>query len=143
MLDAVAAQAALAVGDDQAVLSALGTKSDVDTLLFALDQAARRRLKRAIKPAIALLTHGERQVADRAIGTLVRLRAREAVKALTRVAKFRDARRMAQLIDAIGMIGGEEAKQYLEFVAQGHAYPVIRDQARAALDRMKSAQKKP
>jgi hypothetical protein len=136
----VAAQAELLRAGDDALLAAFDKteNAEPERLVFIVELVARRKLKKAVPKLIVLLKHRDRRVADRSIGALMRLRAREAIKPLTRLAKFRDARRLAQVIDAIAAIGGEEAKQFLEFVAEGHAHPVIRNQARAALASMKA-----
>ena len=46
-------------------------------------------------------------------------------------------------MDAISLIGGNEARDYLSFVAQSHDDPEIRELARAAAERMLRSAAKP
>ena len=73
---------------------------------------------------------------DAALGALVTLRERGAVKVLAKSRQMRDAREMRKLLDAIASLGGGEAQEYLAFVAETHDDEEIRGMAKAALDRM-------
>jgi HEAT repeat protein len=85
---------------------------------------------------LELLASPDPSIRDGAIGTLAELRDPRAVKPLTELARFGDHDMMRRIIDAIAAIGGEEARAYLQFVADGHDHPVIRDLARQALERL-------
>jgi hypothetical protein len=128
-------QAELALGSKEHLVKALETAKDHQRLLTAIDIVALRRARKAVPRLIALLKHRDQRISDRAIGALVALGDRSAVKPLTRLAKFEDTEKLAKLIDGIGALGGAEAKSYLEFVAGGHPDADIRDLAAEALRR--------
>jgi hypothetical protein len=46
---------------------------------------------------------------------------------------------MMKILDAIASIGGDEARDYLAFVAQSHDDQEIRDVAKAASERLQRA----
>jgi hypothetical protein len=82
---------------------------------------------------IKLLKGDDRDGRDRAIGALAEIGDRRAVRPLTEVARFRDLGDLPKVLDALAMIGGDEARSYLEFVASGHDSSEIRDLAKQAL----------
>jgi hypothetical protein len=129
-------QAKLWVGAEAALVAALGA-TDPDKVLSAIEICALRKSKQTVPRLIGLLGHKDRRVADRSIGALVLIGDRRAVKPLTKLAKFRDSARVAQLIDGIGSLGGEDARAFLEFVADGHRNSTVRNMARQALARLK------
>jgi hypothetical protein len=133
----IAYQARLVVGDEAALVRALAQEKEAARLAAAVEIAAVRRVKRTVPALIKLLTHRDARVADRAIGALVAIGDRRAVKPLTRLSKFSDTEKMAKLIDGIGSLGGSEAKEFLEFVESGHEDADIRNLAAEALERMK------
>ena len=49
---------------------------------------------------------------------------------------MRDRREMRKILDAIALLGGDEAADYLGFVADGHEDPEIRALATAARQRL-------
>lgn len=106
-------------------------------LLAALEIAAHRRLAEAVEPAIALLRHSDPAVADRAVGALVAIGDRRAVRPITEAVRFEDTARLAKILDGVAALGGIEAREYLQFVASGHEDADIRSLAREALERMK------
>jgi len=95
-----------------------------------------RHLVGALPRLVELLQSPDELVRDGAIGALVALRDRRAVKPLTQLAEFKDLDLMRRIIDAVGAIGGDEAHDYLELVATGHQVPIIRELAQQALARM-------
>ena len=122
-------------GDEAAVREALaGSDPELRSLAFAV--AGERRLTALVPRLIELLHAEDPALRDGAIGALAELRDPRAVKPMTELAKFGDHDMMRRIIDAIGAIGGEDARAYLQFVADGHEHPVIRDLARQALDRL-------
>jgi len=135
-------QAELAVGPPDKLVRALtAQQQETSRLIAAEDLAAARQLKEAVPALIQLLRHKDESVADRAIGSLVAIGDRRAVKPLTQLSEFRDTARMAKVLDAIGALGGEEARDYLEFVSTGHEDADIRNLASEALERMKRGTK--
>jgi len=116
-----------------AVLSAPG-----DLRLEAIRVAAARRLGAEVPTLIALLSDDEETIRDAALGALVELRDPRAVPALTKTRSMQDSREMRKIIDALGVLGGQEAVDYLSFVAEAHEDEEIRNMAKAALLRHKS-----
>ena len=71
-------------------------------------------------------------VRDAALGSLIQLGDRRAVSVLTRSRSLRDSREMRKILDAVSVLGGEEALDYLSFVADSHDDEEVRDLAKAA-----------
>ena len=76
--------------------------------------------------------------ATRAIGALRTIGDTRAVQPLTEVARFRDLADLPKVLDALALIGGDEARAYLEFVATGHDNVEIRDLAKEALGHLET-----
>ena len=95
-----------------------------------------KRLRAAVPRLLVMLKSDDELVRDGAIGALVALREPLAVKTLTELAEFRNLDMMRRIIDAIGGIGGDDARAYLELVATGHEVPAVRDLAAGALSRL-------
>jgi hypothetical protein len=132
---ALAARERVRLGSPAEVIAALD-HADADVRSEALRAVARRRLTEAIPRLIELLGHADVDVRDGALGALVEVRAEAAVKPLVEGVEFSDVEMMRRIIDAVGQIGGDEARAYLEFVASGHAEPTLRALAQAALERL-------
>jgi hypothetical protein len=137
VLDDLAFQARLAVAAPAALARALGQEKSPQRLAAAIEIAALRRARETVAPLIALLEDERPEIADRAIGALVEIGDRRAVKALAKAANFSDTARLAKVIDAVGTLGGDEAASYLEFVVSGNEDADIRNLAREALERMR------
>ena len=58
------------------------------------------------------------------------MRDRRAVRELTQSRSLRDRREMRKIIEAISILGGQEADEYLSFVAATHDDDEIRDRGR-------------
>lgn len=136
LVDDVAFQGRLAVAPAQLFVEALSETKDSARLAAAVEIAGVRKLKPTVPSLIRLLQHKDEQISDRAIGALVAIGDRAAVKPFTRLAGFQDTARLAKVLDAIGSLGGQEAKDYLEFVSTGHEDADIRNLASEALERM-------
>lgn len=141
VLNDLSYQARLTVGSERGLVNALKVK-DLHRLAVTVEIAAVRRARQTVPALIKLLKHEDERVSDRVIGALVAIGDRRAVKPLTGLSKFRDTARMAKILDAIGALGGKEAKEYLEFVASGHEDADIRNMATEALERMKRRETK-
>ena len=122
-------------GDEAAVMMALES-SDPSLRQVALGVIAERQMRSAVPRLLELLKSKDELTRDGAIGALVALREPRAVPVLTELAEFRDLDLMRRVIDAIGAIGGDEARAYLELVASGHDVPAVRDLAADALRRL-------
>ena len=135
LLQLYGARQRLWVGDGHAVASALAA-SDSDLRVEAIRVVAARQLREQVPKLVQLLDDEEEGVRDAALGALVTLRERSAVKVLAKSRQMRDAREMRKLLDAIASLGGSEAQEYLAFVAETHDDEEIRSMAKAALDRI-------
>lgn len=112
--------------------------SDAGTALReeAIRQVGVRRLADEAPRLLTLLDDPDEATRDAALGALIALRDRRAVAKLTRDRSLRDRHEMLKILDAIALIGGDEADEYLAFVADSHDDPDIRQAAREARDRM-------
>jgi hypothetical protein len=102
----------------------------------AIRVVGERKLTSEADTLLKLLDHPEESVRDAALGALVELKDRRAVGVLAAQRSMRDRREMRKILDAIAVLGGDEAAEYLAFVAEGHDDPEIREIAAAARSRM-------
>jgi hypothetical protein len=120
-------------GADPTALNAALDGADEDLRLEALRVAGERRERTVVPAVIRLLKNEDRDVRDRAVGTLAAIGDPRAVRPLTEVARFRDLGDLPMVLDALATIGGEEARAYLEFVASGHENTEMRELAKKSL----------
>ena len=85
---------------------------------------------------LKLLGDDDESVRDAALGALIAMRDRRAVRELTQSRSLRDRREMRKIIEAISILGGQEADEYLSFVAATHDDDEIRAEAAAARTRL-------
>jgi hypothetical protein len=112
-------------------------KTDAGELrLEALRAVGERKLTAAAPDLLKLLEDEDESVRDAALGALVELRDRRAVSVLAGQRSMRDRREMRKILDAISVLGGPEASEYLGFVADGHDDPEIRAMAAQARQRL-------
>jgi hypothetical protein len=109
----------------------------------AIRAIGERRIAAEAPTLLALLNAPDEPIRDAALGALILLRDQRAVTQLTRDRSFHDRREMFKIMDAISLIGGDEARDYLAFVAQSHDDQEVRELARAASDRMRRDAAKP
>jgi hypothetical protein len=95
-----------------------------------------RQLRDEVPTLLKLLSADEEPIRDAALGALIAMRDRRAVRELTQSRSLRDRREMRKIIEAISVIGGQEADEYLSFVAATHDDDEIRADAAAARARM-------
>ena len=122
-------------GSPREIASALKS-TDNELRVEALGIVAARDLRDEVPTVLRLLSDEDENVRDAALGTLVALRERGAVKVLAASRQMRDAREMRKILDAIATLGGREAQEYLSFVAETHDDEEIRDMAKEALERL-------
>jgi hypothetical protein len=135
LLLAYVARQKLWEGNAPEIASALGS-NDNELRVEVLRIVAARNLRDLIPTVLRLLSDEDENVRDAALGTLVALRERDAVKVLAASRHMRDAREMRKILDAIATLGGREAQEYLSFVAETHDDEEIRDMAKEALERL-------
>jgi hypothetical protein len=128
-------QVGLLLGDSARLVRAL---SDADPRIrdAAMRIAGIRRERKAVPRLLELLHHSEERVSDAAIGALIAIGDRRAVRPLCERFGMGDVRGLAKVIDGIASLGGDEAQAYLELLGSGHDHPEIRAMSRAALERM-------
>jgi len=102
----------------------------------AIRVVGERQLRDEAPTLLKLLNDDDETIRDAALGSLIALRDRRAVSELTRTRSLRDRREMRKIIEAISVIGGQEADEYLSFVAATHDDDEIRAEAAAARARM-------
>jgi hypothetical protein len=110
--------------------------SDNDLRVEAMRIVIARSLREEIPTVLRLLSDEDENVRDAALGALVALRERSAVKVLAGSRQMRDAREMRKILDAIATLGGREAQEYLSFVAETHDDEEIRRMAKEAMERL-------
>ncbi len=129
----------LRIAQDSDVLKTLES-GQADDIVWALSIVRERRLASAVDVSIQLLGSANPEIQDEAFRTLVALRDRRAVDALTKYADFKNPERMHSVIEALSVLGGADALEFLDFVATGHPKLPIR---KHALEAQKRLQQKP
>jgi hypothetical protein len=102
----------------------------------AIRVAGERKLAQEVPTLLALLNDPDESIRDAALGSLIQIGDRRAVSELTRTRSLRDRREMRKIIEAIATLGGQEALDYLSFVAESHDDEEIRSEAAAAKARV-------
>jgi hypothetical protein len=102
----------------------------------AIRAVGERKLREEVPTLLKLLSDPDERTRDAALGSLIALGDRRAVSELTRTRSLRDRHEMRKMIEAIAILGGQEADQYLSFVAATHDDDEIRAEAAAARARL-------
>ena len=102
----------------------------------AIRVVGERKLRDEVPTLLRLLSDPDERTRDAALGALIALGDRRAVSELTRTRSLRDRHEMRKIIEAIAILGGQEADQYLSFVAATHDDDEIRAAAATARTRM-------
>lgn len=108
-----------------------------ETRIEAIRAVSERRLTAETPTLLRLLTDEDESVRDAALGALVELREQKAVTEIAKQRSMRDRREMRKILDAMATLGGQEAMDYLSFVADAHEDEDIRAMAKKALERAK------
>ena len=140
LLDGYVVRRRLQDGTPAAVHAAL-TADGGELRQEAIRAVGERRLHDEAPLLLKLLNDPDEPTRDAALGALIALGDRRAVTELTRTRSLRDRREMRKIIEAIAMLGGDEADDYLSFVAATHDDDEIRAEAataRARLQRRKA-----
>ncbi len=122
-------------GGDPAVLTGLDS-GDPDVALWSLELVADRKLKGGFDRALALLEHKDAGVRAAALRALVALKDPRAVGRLAKMANFSNPEELRMVVEAVSAIGGDEAAEFLEYVATGHSDADLRNRAREGLERI-------
>jgi hypothetical protein len=116
----------------RAALSADGGELRVE----AIRAIGERHLASEAPKLLALLDDPDEPTRDAALGALLALNDRRAVGVLTRSRSLRDRHELRKIIEAVSILGGDEADDYLSFVAGSHEDEEIRVEAAAARARL-------
>lgn len=134
------------LGSPSAQLRAvLGDKKAAgDVRGVAAQLLAARRESAAVPALIELLNEKDQPsgLRDQAIGALVELGDRRAVRPLLDSARFNDEIEMGKVVEAVAALGGPEARSYLQFVAASHSEPRIKEEATAALKHLEQREQR-
>jgi hypothetical protein len=109
----------------------------------AIRVATARKLTDEVPTLVSLLSDDDEEIRDAALGALVELRDRRAIPALTKTKSMKDRRELRKIIDALATLGGQEAADYLSFVADAHEDEEVRRIAKTALERLNAATRHP
>jgi hypothetical protein len=135
LIDGYVARRQLQSGPPSAVHAAL--EADGGELREeAIRAVGARKLRGEVPALLKLLGDPDEPTRDAALGALIALHERRAVSELTRTRSLRDRREMRKIIEAISILGGQEADDYLSFVAATHDDDEIRAEAAAARARL-------
>ena len=102
----------------------------------AIRVAGQRQLRQEAPRLLDFLTNDDEAIRDAALGALIAMKDARAVAVLTKSRSLRDRREMRKIIEAIAVLGGDEALDYLSFVAETHDDEEIRTQAGEARTRL-------
>lgn len=141
LLRAYVARQRLWSANEPAIAQAL-MSADGDLRLEAVRIVGARKLTAQLPTVIRLLSDGDEATRDAALGAVVALGDRSAIKALADSRQMRDSYEMSKVVDGVASLGGQEARDYLSFVADTHDDPDIRKMAQAALMRLKMREAK-
>ncbi|HEY8143339.1 MAG TPA: HEAT repeat domain-containing protein [Kofleriaceae bacterium] len=122
-------------GDDAAVLAELDAL-DPDAVLWGLELVADRKLGAAFERALSLLKAKDAGVRAAALRALVALKDPRAVEPLAKMANFSNPEELKMVVEAVSAIGGDDAAEFLEYVATGHSDADLRSRAREGLERI-------
>jgi HEAT repeat protein len=135
LVESVAARRRLQDGAPSAVHAALVADGG-ELREEAIRIVGERGLRDEVPTLLKLLGSDDESVRDAALGALIAMRERRAVRELTESRSLRDRREMRKIIEAISILGGQEADEYLSFVAATHDDDEIRTEAAAARARL-------
>jgi hypothetical protein len=135
LLDAFTTRRRLRQGSAEALHAAMLADGG-DLRLEAIALVGERHLTAEAPALLGLLDDPDEPTRDAALGALIALGDRRAVTALTRSRSLRDRREMGKIIEAISILGGEEADDYLGFIASSHDDEEIRAEAKSARERL-------
>jgi hypothetical protein len=135
LVDEFAARRRLYDGPEESVHAALMADGG-DLRDEAIRAAGARRLGGEAPVLLKLLGDPDESTRDAALGALIALHDQRAVAELTRTRSLRDRHEMRKIIEAIAILGGQEADDYLSFVAASHDDDEIRAAAAAARARL-------
>jgi hypothetical protein len=136
LIDGFVAKQRLRQATPDALRAAIASDAGSELRLEAIRAIGERRLAGEAPRLLVLLEDPDEPTRDAALGALLALGDRRAVSVLTRSRSLRDRRELNKIIEAISVLGGEEADDYLSFIAGSHEDEEIRAEATAARARL-------
>jgi len=136
LLSAYVTRQKLWIADETEIARGLASK-DGDLRLEAIRIAGPRKLKAHLPVRLRLLADEDEATRDAALGAVVAMGERSSIRALAESRQMRDSYEMSKVLDAVATLGGQEAKDYLSFVAETHDDSDIRAMAKASLERLR------
>ncbi|MFH1437419.1 MAG: HEAT repeat domain-containing protein [Pseudomonadota bacterium] len=123
--------------DMDAVRKALQDE-DNDVVSLAVQILGEKKDRESVPALCAMLEKGKpnEPVLEDIIGALGKIGDREATPYLIRAFSGAESWQEVQIIHALAMTGGQEARQFLEAVASGHEYEHTRQMARDSLEQI-------
>ena len=135
LIDGVATRRRLEEGSPTALHAALVADGG-EMREEAIRIIGERQIRAEVPTLLKLLSDPDETVRDAALGALIAMHERSAVRELTQSRSLRDRREMRKIIEAISILGGQEADEYLSFIAATHDDDEIRADAAAARVRL-------
>jgi HEAT repeat protein len=130
-------QALRSASDDDLVARVSAGGGDPAQLSWLFVLCGERHLSAAIDPIARQLAAADADVRAAALTALVAIGDPRAVAALVHDVDFQDYDRLRTLIEAVTALGGEDAVDFLEFVASGHPDADIKRRASEGLERLR------
>jgi hypothetical protein len=131
----LAARRRLRQGAPEALRAALAADGG-ELRIEAIRAVGERHLASEASTLLPLLDDPDEATRDAALGAFIALGDRRAVTALTRSRSLHDRRELSKIIEAVSILGGQEADDYLSFLAGSHDDEEIRAEATAARARL-------
>ena len=142
MARALSAEERVRSGPPEELRKALAGDDD-DLRLWALELARERKPRDLVDDIGKLLGSKDPDVRERALGALLSIGDPRAAGAIADHARTDDLQFLRNAIDAVAALGGQDAIDWLEFLAGGHSDPDIRAQAGRALERARARTPQP
>lgn len=127
-------------GPDASVAKVLeNPEQNPELTLWALEVVRSQKRSALFDDVVALLDAKNPDVRETAVGVLLALGDPRAVPYLTEKAEMGDRLHLFAVIEAVSTLGGEEAVDFLEFLASGHPDAEVRQRAKDGLERLERA----
>jgi hypothetical protein len=109
---------------------------DPELVLLALGWSSSNRQRENAEAVAALLDHGDERVRLAAVECLGEIGGSEHVPRLVATARLSDRAHTGRLYEALGELGGPDARGFLEFAARNEDDPALADVALRSLERL-------
>jgi hypothetical protein len=137
LLSDYVARQKLRTAPEEEIIGRMKSDGDMSLRDEAIRLAGERKLAKAVAPLLSLLTDENEMIRDAALGALLAMQEQRAVAVLAASRSMRDRREMRKVVEAIALLGGNEAVSYLEFVADSNEDEELRGLAKRSLERLR------